>query len=247
MIRCVAVVVFEDERLRIRSERVYLGCGGNRAGEVRDNPDVVRFAQGADPDHLGDAADVGQRAASKLEVVVLDQFVEVPARAPLLTGGERYAGLGRSLGMSWRNMSVWTGSSTRYGSNSSISRQPRSSLGKREALMEVHREVAPPGLRLRGRRGSRPASAACARVRRRCWCPARSPRRTGTPPALLHARRGAIAQRARPAERCRVALEIVAIHPAEELVDGHAQRLAFEIPQRKVQGADAWSRSRPGG
>ena len=32
----------------------------------------------------------------------------------------------RSFGMSWRNESVWTGSSTRYGSNSSIRRQPRS-------------------------------------------------------------------------------------------------------------------------
>ena len=51
----------------------------DRAGEVRDDADRVRFADAGHLHHLGDAADVGQRAPDKVQVVVLDQPVEVGA------------------------------------------------------------------------------------------------------------------------------------------------------------------------
>jgi hypothetical protein len=58
-------------------------------------------------------------------------------------------------------------------------------------------------------------------------------------PARLHARGGAVAERiATATERRRVALQMVAIHSAEEFVHRHAQCLAFEVPQREVQRAD---------
>ena len=39
---------------------------------------------------------------------------------------------------------------------------------------------------------------------------------------------------------------MVAVHAAEQLVDRHAQRLAFEIPQREIQRADSVEPFAPG-
>ena len=69
-----------------------LSGGGDGTGEVRNDADVVRLAQGADADQLGDAADVRQRAADEIEVVVLHQLVEVPPRAPFFACRQRHAG-----------------------------------------------------------------------------------------------------------------------------------------------------------
>src|SRR6185503_15121078 len=96
--RLRVVVVLEDNRLRVRAQRVYLRGRGDRTCEVRDDPDVVRLTQRADADQLGDAADVRQRAANEIEVVVLDQTMKIPTGAPLLSGGERHAGEAAQLG-----------------------------------------------------------------------------------------------------------------------------------------------------
>ena len=59
------------------------------------------------------------------------------------------------------------------------------------------------------------------------------------PPAGLHARGGAVAQRVAAApEGGRVALEVIAVHSAEQLVHRHAQRFAFQIPQRQIERTD---------
>src|SRR5690348_10172247 len=71
------------------TEGVYEGGECDRAGEVRDQPDVVRLAEGGDLFELGQAADVRQRDASVVDDVPLHQFVEVPAVAELFAGGER--------------------------------------------------------------------------------------------------------------------------------------------------------------
>ena len=51
--------------------------------------DEMRLADRGDLHHLGDAADVGQRGAHVIDVVVLHQLVEVPAVAPLFAGRDR--------------------------------------------------------------------------------------------------------------------------------------------------------------
>ena len=43
-----------------------------------------------DLEHLGDAADVGQRRAGEVDVALLDERAELRARAPLLAGRERH-------------------------------------------------------------------------------------------------------------------------------------------------------------
>ena len=53
------------------------------------HPDIVGFAQGRDLHHFGDAADVGERGAIEIDVVVFDEPVEVPTLAPFLAGAER--------------------------------------------------------------------------------------------------------------------------------------------------------------
>src|ERR1700675_1132608 len=57
---------------------------------MRNDADKVRLAYGRDLHHLGDSADIRERHANVVEIVILNQLVEVPAIAPLLAGGERH-------------------------------------------------------------------------------------------------------------------------------------------------------------
>ncbi len=92
--RTAAEVVLHHQRAGERREAVDERRGGDRSGEVRHDADGVRLADGRDLHHLGDAADVGQRRADVVDVVVLDELVEVPPVAPFLAVGE---GDGRHL------------------------------------------------------------------------------------------------------------------------------------------------------
>ena len=217
-----------------------LSGGGDWTGEVRNDADVVRLAQGADADQLGDAADVRQRAADEIEVVVLHQLVEVPPRPPFLARGQRHAGQAAQF----RNVLK-----KRIGLNRILDEirielfdHPAAAerVGEGEPLVEVDHEVpartnafaggAAVGLHL--------AHAFAGVVAERARRQARSIE-PEQPPAGLHARGGAVAQRVAAApERRRVTLQIIAVHAAEQLVHRHAQRLAFQIPQRQIERTD---------
>ena len=136
------VVVFEDDGLRVRAQRVYLRGRGDRSGEMRDDADVVRLAQRADADHLGDAADVRQRAADEVEVVVLDQLVEIPAGAPFLAGGERHAGEAAQLGDVLEERVGLHRIFDQIGLELLDQAAAAQRVGEREALVEVHHEIA---------------------------------------------------------------------------------------------------------
>ena len=139
-----------------------------------------------------------------------------------------------------------TASSTRPGDVDQSAAAER--VRKREALVEVDHEVAgrpdafacgaAVGLHLSNTLSSVVAAGA---LREACRIEAEE-----TPPRL-HAGSGAFAQGvAAASERGGVTLQMVAIHPAQELVDRHAERLAFEIPQRQVQCTDRVEAFAPG-
>ena len=136
------VVVFEDDGLRIRSQRVNLRGSGDRAGKVRDDADVVRLAQGADADHLGDAADVRKRAADEVEVMVLDQLVEIPPGTPFLTGRQRHAGEAAQLGNVLQERVGLHRILDQVGLELFDQAAAAQRVGEREALVEVHHEIA---------------------------------------------------------------------------------------------------------
>src|SRR5262249_30844468 len=48
--------------------------------------------------------------------------------------------------------------------------------------------------------------------------------------------RGQIAATAATAAARCIALDVIAVHAAHEIVNGHIQGLAFEVPEREVQG-----------
>ena len=65
---------------------------------MRDDAYGVRLAHRRDLHHLRDAADIGQRGAHVVDVVVLHEPVEVPALAPLLAVRQRAGGHLAQLG-----------------------------------------------------------------------------------------------------------------------------------------------------
>ena len=56
----LALVVLHEHLAWERHHRVHVTGRRNRAGEMRDDPDLVRIADRHDLEHLGDAADVRQ-------------------------------------------------------------------------------------------------------------------------------------------------------------------------------------------
>ena len=88
----VSIVVFERHWAGEWSEGVNQGGGGDGAGEMGHDADIVRLAEGGDLHHFRDAADVGQRRADVIEVVILDQAMEIPALAPFLASGNGHRG-----------------------------------------------------------------------------------------------------------------------------------------------------------
>src|ERR1700683_5319489 len=54
-----------------------------------DDAHEMRFAHGRDLEHFGYSAHVGQRGAHEVDVVILDEWIEVPAVAPLRARSQR--------------------------------------------------------------------------------------------------------------------------------------------------------------
>ena len=81
------VVVLHQDGAGEGAERVDERGGCDGAGEVGDDADEVGFAESHDFEHLGDAANIGERGAKEVDGVMLDKGVEVPAVAPFFAGG----------------------------------------------------------------------------------------------------------------------------------------------------------------
>ena len=65
-------------------------CGfRDRAGEMRDHPDIVGFGHADDLHVFADAAHIGQRSAHIVDQLLLDQRGNVPFVAKLLAHGDR--------------------------------------------------------------------------------------------------------------------------------------------------------------
>ena len=73
-------------------ETLYQRGLGDRAREVRNHADVVRFRHRDDLHELADAAHVGQGHPGIVDQLLLDQGVDVPFVAELLAHRDRYPG-----------------------------------------------------------------------------------------------------------------------------------------------------------
>ena len=76
---------------------MHQGGGGDRTGEMGDQPDVVGLAQSCDLHELGDAAGIGKGDSRIVDESFLDQLVDVPAVAELLTHGDGHLHLRTQL------------------------------------------------------------------------------------------------------------------------------------------------------
>src|SRR5438105_4782658 len=82
-------IVFHKQWSGKRPETINEGSRRDRPCEMGNNADEVCLADRGDLHHLRDPADVRERCANVVDIVVLDQLVKVPAVAPLLAGRDR--------------------------------------------------------------------------------------------------------------------------------------------------------------
>ena len=216
--------------------------GGEGAGEVRDDADGVRLAHGGDLHHLRDPADVGQRRPDEVDVVVLDQPVEVPAQAPLLAVRQGHRRHLAQLGDVRQRVLVAHGVLDEERVVGLDRLAAAQGVAKVEALMEVDAPVAsgsdslaclPAFLLDAPHDGARIEDVADGDVARSH--PERAiARLDGRARALAEAQLRVRPRRRRARE---VALAVVAGGASEQLVHRHVQRLALDVPERQVQGA----------
>src|SRR5579872_7345948 len=124
------------------SERVNQRRRRDGSGEMGNDADKMRLADRRDLHHLGDTADVRQRRANIVDVVVLDQLVEVPTITPLFSRCDGHASRCAELRQILRES---------FGSNGVFDEVRREILdqiaaadrfGEIEALVKIHAPVA---------------------------------------------------------------------------------------------------------
>ena len=210
--------------------------GGFRhgSGEMRDQADIMRFAQRGNLLVFSDAADVGDGDARVVDQALLDQFVDVPLVAELLAHSDRHFDVRAQLAVDVGILGAQQ-VFAEVGFERLDERAQADGVGEVEAGVVVDGPVARVAYA-----GANFGALAVRLAHHLVGVEGCAISRIGDGSAKraesgFDAGPRGVPEAALVREASRVAFDVVARLAAQQLIYGHAERLAFDIPQGHVE------------